>query len=211
MKLLLLFVTQAQRGAPGYLSRNGEDAAANLAETLARFLGEQLRLDLESGFAARAASLAKDPHWKELGRPGALTEAFTASASLYPDVVLSSGADIGTMKTMEIVSSHFALPVVVHPGLDRDSRSDPPSKHLIAGALLEVLDALRTARTQARVVVVGTSRAALLEWLEGKIPKEQHVESEAAFTQLSGEDELPVVYTAALNGDPRDALAWLFD
>lgn len=48
MKILFLFYTQAELGAPGYLSKEGESAAETLAQNIAQFSVDALGIDLQA-------------------------------------------------------------------------------------------------------------------------------------------------------------------
>lgn len=218
MKLLFLFFTQSESGAPGYLSRKGEEAAAALGESLGTFLSESLGLGLSEGFDARARSLQEDIRWKAFRSPDSQAGAVAASRRLFPDVVLVSGMKERSLNTTEAVASRLALPVIVDARLDCPPGEKNAPGDLSAGLASLLASAGAPPEPCPKVVLVGTSLEALLCWLEGKMPEDQRASAKEALEKATEGGLFPTVFacgfersegTDGAQGTPADL--WLFD
>ncbi|MCA2960214.1 MAG: hypothetical protein IOD12_08175 [Silvanigrellales bacterium] len=217
MKLLFLFFTQSEGGAPGFLSRKGEEAAEALAESLSTFVSDSLGLDLAVGFASRARSLEEDIRWKAFRSPGSQAAAVAASLRLFSNVLLLSGAKERTLQTAEALASGVALPVVVDARLDR-APGEKTAAGALAGALSDALAALlgvldTDAHPTPQVVLVGTSLEALDAWLPDKMPPEALTAAREALSKATLGGLFPTVFACGFERgapeSPRDV--WLFD
>ena len=92
MKTLVLAFTQAERGAPGFLSRRGEDSAKNMAESIGVFLQDTLGVRWQEGLAQRQAALHNDLRLKLLRSEKDIPAALSASLSLFATVLICSGS-----------------------------------------------------------------------------------------------------------------------
>ncbi len=219
MKLLFLFFTQSEGGAPGYLSRRGEEAAESLADSLGQFLGQSLGVDVASGFDDRARSLEEDIRWRAFRSPASVGEAVAASLRLYSDVLLMAGGRERTLNTARAVSSRLALPVTV------DARADGvPGEKGPSGVLADVLTDLvgppnigggegwLTPAQAPRAVVMGTSVEALGAWLSTRLPAEQHASLVSALSNTTQDGLFPTVFACGFDRDETSGHhTWMFD
>lgn len=210
MRVLLLFFTQAEPGAPGYLSRRGESGAANLADTLGAFLAESLGVRLDLNFEARAQSLNEDLRWKAYRKQDTLGSAVTAALGLFEDALLMCGGSAATLKTAEAIATQFGLPVCVDERLDR-AEDDIPKKGVLADGLTTLLDENLPEREKApRAVLVGTSQKALLAWLSAHMDTEKLESMRAALSDVSQEEVLPAVFACGVERS-HAGVTWYFD
>ncbi|NBX15755.1 MAG: hypothetical protein EBR09_00165 [Proteobacteria bacterium] len=211
MKILVLLYTQAEGGAPGFLSRKGEDAAGNLAQTLFGFAQDSLGIQLDSGHGDRIVSLEEDLRWKAYRTAASLPQAVQAAHRLFPDLMLFSGEHSRTLKTAEPVAQMSALPVCVDSRLDRCS-DDKPQQGTLADALRDILSLhIDPLPSHPRCVWIATSQRALLEWLREHMDAEKWADCESVMSQSTQNDCLPAVfacgYEKTADGTPR----WVID
>lgn len=212
MRILFLFYTQAESGAPGYLSRRGEDAAGNLCESLIQFLTETLSVDLQSGLEQRARSVDEDLRWRAFKKPEALGQAIGSTLALFPDVLLMAGQEERTLKTAERLASALALPVCVDQRID--ANPDDPKRRSTGGlqdALTDLLQKWLQEAHAPRSVVVGTSKAALLDWLKDWTTPEKHEALQDTLDKVTAQDSCPTVFACGYEGLSGEQGTWLFD
>jgi hypothetical protein len=213
VRCLVLFFTQAQSGAPGYLSRQGEEAAQHLAETLESFLCQSLQLDLLSQKASRAQSLSDDVRWRLYKGPENFAGAVQASLGLFSEVLLLSGDAERTLNTTRVVASQLGLPVCVDARLDGSS-SDKKAKGLLHDALealTNLQSPLRQRPNPPKALVVGTSVDALVEWIAGFFPPEKLDSLKEILRKSTQEGQIPTVFSCGFDGESVGVEAWLFD
>lgn len=139
MKHLVLFLTQGEAGAPGYLSSLGDDGALSLAEHLKNFTAS-LGLDLDTGCAERAQALEAlrasghvdrptqstptAPSTARGAPPQSFEEGLATALRLCPQLLICSGTSVRSRKTLAPLVEHLALPVVLLDGLDAVEAGD---------------------------------------------------------------------------------------
>jgi hypothetical protein len=210
MKVLFLFYTQAEGGAPGFLSRNGEEAAGHLAQTLFHFACESLHLPMETELETRIESLEGDIRWRAFRKPDAFPQAVKAASALYPDVLLFSGESTRSLKTAEPVAQMCGLPVCVDARFDRSSDDKPAG-----GSLAEAVHTLLHERFSElehppRSVWVATSQKALLEWSRQLMPAEKWSEFSDVFVKSCMNDTVPTVFACGYEKTAQGA-RWVVD
>lgn len=210
MKILFLFYTQAEAGAPGFLSRSGEEAAGNLAQTVHTFLSGSLGIELESGAEARAKSLNDEVQWRSFKSAESFPSALKAASGLFSEVLFFSGENSRSLKTAEPVAQACSLPVCVDKRFDRTS-DDKPSIGVLADAI-EMLTqgALFDLDHHPRCVLISTSQNALLEWTSSHMPKEKWQDFSAVFKQSTLEDKIPAVFACGCEKN-GDSVQWIFE
>ncbi len=210
MKILFLFYTQAEGGAPGFLSRNGEEAAGNLAQTLFGFASETLKLSLQDGFESRAQSLSEDIRWRAFKKPDAIAQAVGCASQLYPELLLFAGENSRTLKTAEPVAQACALPVCVDLRLDRSS-DDKPRQGNLADAVKALIEIhIENLPQKPKSIWVSTSQKALLEWTSQLMSEEKWREFSDVFSKSTMQDTIPAVFACGYEktaGGPR----WIID
>lgn len=210
MKILFLFYTQAEAGAPGFLSRNGEDAAGNLAQTLFNFASETLRLPLEAEMESRAQSLSEDIRWRAFKNPDSLSQAVQFASQLYPDLLLFAGEHTRSLKTTEPVAQACALPVCVDSRLDRCS-DDKPNHGTLAGAMSSFDEKfLQNLPQKPRCIWISTSKKALLEWTATVMPEQKWKEFSEVFAKSTMEDTIPAVFACGYE-KTAEGPRWIID
>ncbi|MEY4065084.1 MAG: hypothetical protein RIR26_1292 [Pseudomonadota bacterium] len=210
MKVLFLFYTQAEGGAPGFLSRNGEEAAGHLAQTLFHFASESLQLPLEAELSQRLESLEGDIRWRAYKNQDSLPQAVKAASALYPDVLLFSGESTRSVKTAEPVAQICGLPVCVDARLDRASE-DKPASGWLADAIEAVLrERFSELEKPPRSVWVATSQKALLEWTRQLMPAEKWSEFSDVFVKSCMGDTIPTVFACGYEKTAQGA-RWVVD
>lgn len=207
MNTLFLFFTQAEGGAKNYLSRKGDDAAANLAETIAQFLVGTLSLDLSKGFDARVKSLDEDLQWRAFKQQASLRNAAEAALNLEPTILVVSGGDWRSLKTAEAVATQLALPVCVDEKVDGDFEKKQPG---LKEALMVWEQWIATGVLSPKVVLVGTSLKNLTTWLEGKFEPEKFRNTKQILEESTQNDTIPAVFAAGTTGTNAH-LEWIFD
>lgn len=213
MKTLVLLYTQAEAGAPGYLSRQGEDSAENLAQTLFQFAQETLKCPLEDTYEVRVQSLKEDLRWKAFRAPAALPQAIRAAQGLFADLLLFSGEHTRSLKTAERVAQLFALPVCVDARLDKSPDDIPPPS---AGTLAEGIDDLirqhiSTLEIKPRCLCIATSERALITWLKSHMDSERWSEFQETLKQSTANDSIPAVYACGLELTESNTPRWLIE
>lgn len=211
MKILFLLYTQAEGGAPGYLSRRGEEAAGNLAQTLFGFAQDTLSIQLDSGYDQRSQSLQEDLRWKAFRTPASFPQAVRAAHGFFSDLLLFSGEHFRTLKTCEPVSQMCGLPVCIDPRLDRCSE-DKPANGTLGEAISDIIDQhIAPLENKPRCVWIATSQRALVEWLKPFMEEEKWTDCQQVLLQSTQSDTLPAVfacgYEKAADGSPR----WVID
>lgn len=204
---LFLFVTQAEGGAPGYLSRLGESAVQNAVDNIETFLCS-LGLDVVSEREARQKALSQREDVEKVSGAGQQRDATRFALSVYHDVLLVSGEQMRSMKTSEGVAQRFGLPVVVDRRVDRSSQLTP-AIGVLGDALRDLEsdwlsedDVLTSSARCAhpRVVIVVTALDALCEWVQALSANlgrpTAGVELAAAFREASEHDTIPAVWIA---------------
>jgi hypothetical protein len=210
MQLLFLFYTQAEGGAPGYLSRKGEEAAQNLTESLLQFLSSSLGINLETDFEKRAKSIDEDIQWRAFRRQESLGNAISASLRLNREVLLLLGAQDRTLKTTVALASHSALPACVDERLD-ESKANRKARGNLTDALKDLLLNHLSPELSPKVILVGTSLPALLEWLQSELPPDKYSECVDVLQKTSHEDTHPVVFAAGATRTSNSEVQWVFD
>jgi hypothetical protein len=211
MKILFLLYTQAEGGAPGYLSRRGEEAAGNLAQTLFGFAQDTLKVDIDVDYERRTQSLQEDLRWRAYRSPSSLPQAVRASHELFGEILLLSGEHFRTLKTAEPVSQMCALPVCVDPRMDRSS-DDKPLKGTLADALRELTDVhLATLASVPRCVWVATSQKALLEWIRPLMDLEKWESCREVMQQSTQNDLQPAVFACGFERSSDGTSRWVID
>jgi hypothetical protein len=217
---LYLFLTQAEGGAPGYLSRLGESGVENAVDNIESFL-QNLGLDLQCGLRERQELLGQSDRVQSVGGPGQQRAATLFALDVHPEVMLLSGEHIRSMKTVEGVAQRLALPVVVDRRVDRSSFATP-----VIGVLGDALKDLETQWLCAggpvdgssvsghpKVVIVATALEALAEWVQ-KLSSDRDRQEEgqalvAALREASEQDTIPAVWIAGhIDGWPG---SWVSD
>lgn len=211
MKILVLLYTQAEGGAPGFLSRRGEEAAGNLAQTLFGFAQDSLGIQLDTGHGERVTSLEEDLRWKAFRTAASLPQAVRAAHGLFPDLLLFAGEHFRTLKTAEPVSQMCALPVCVDTRLDRCSE-DKPQAGTLGDAISELLTQhIEPLQNKPRCVWIATSQRALTEWLKPLMDADKWSDCCSVLEQSTQNDLLPAVfacgYEKTADGTPR----WVID
>lgn len=210
MKILFLFYTQAEGGAPGFLSRGGEEAAGNLAQTIFAFLQTSLGIDLESGSDARATSLNEDVQWRSFKSAESFGDALKTASCLFPEVLFFSGESTRSVKTAEPVAQACALPVCVDKRLDRCSQ-DKPATGILSDALGMLIESgLSSLENPPRCILVSTSQSALLEWTQGQMPAVKWSEFSEVFQKSTCGDTIPAVFACGLEKN-NDSVQWIFE
>jgi hypothetical protein len=212
MQHLVLFLTQGEGGAPGYLSRLGEDGAISLAETLEQFL-KGLGFNFEDGAAQRSAGLyAIGPAEKV-----SFEVSLAAALGIYGEVLVCSGASTRSRKTLEPLVEHLVLPVVVVDGLDvsatqaQELRKDVD----LAASLPRIFDQNESTGKSGigpplpRLVLIQTSLAALGEWLVGASEPSVAGALVDSLREASEGDRVPVL--AALGYEGPWPGRWIID
>lgn len=211
MKILFLLYTQAEGGAPGFLSRRGEEAAGNLAQTLFGFAQDTLQIDIDAQYDERSRSLQEDLRWKAYRGAGAMPQAVRAAHGLFSDLLLFSGEQFRTLKTVEPVSQMCALPVCVDARLDRCSE-DKPVGETLADAIREIIDQhLTPMDVKPRCVWIATSQRALVEWLRGLMDSEKWSDCRHVLEQSTQNDALPAVFACGYEKTPDGSARWVID
>ena len=210
MRVLFLFFTQAEAGAPGFLSRRGEDSAANLAESLGQFLENSLQVDLTSGLPARALSLAEDLRWKAHRSQASLPVAVLASLALFPQVLLISGAQVRSLKTSEVLASEMGIPVCVDERLDLCA-ADKPQNGALVDALAQLVGEWLPPGEPPGAVLAATSVNALLEWLALHMDAEKHKSMAEVFFDVTEQGILPTVFACGMERHSNGSVQWVFD
>lgn len=210
MKILYLFYTQAEAGAPGFLSRQGEESAGNLAQTLFQFANETLHLDLEAEFSSRAQSLAEDIRWRAFKKPDALSQAVHSASLLYSDLLLFSGEHTRSLKTAEPVAQAVGLPVCVDVRLDRCSE-DKPAHGTLSDAMKTLEESLLAQLSpKPRCIWISTSQKALLEWTSTLMPPEKWQEFVDVFSKSTMSDTIPAVFVCGYE-KTEEGPRWILD
>ncbi|NBO38173.1 hypothetical protein EBU99_06290 [bacterium] len=210
MKILFLFYTQAEGGAPGYLSRKGEDAAGSLAQTLFGFAQDSLHIQLDSGFEQRARSLEEDIRWRTFKKSESLPQAVRAASQLFSDLLLLSGEHFRSLKTAEPVAQMCGLPVCVDIRLDR-SADDKPSKGSLGEGLDDLLlSHLDNLAEKPRCVCVATSQGALLGWLKPLVDADKWQSICDVMVKTTAEDSLPAVFACGYEKTAQGP-RWIID
>lgn len=210
MKILFLFYTQSEAGAPGFLSRNGEESAGNLAQTLFGFASETLKLPLDDAFDVRAQSLAEDIRWRAFKKPESFEQAIRAASQFYPELLLFSGEAIRSLKTAEPVAQACALPVCVDARLDRCSE-DKPSQGILAEAVHDLIAKhVDTLSDKPRTIWIATSQKALLEWTASLMDANKWQEFSDVFVQSTLNDTIPAVFACGYE-KTADGPRWVID
>lgn len=207
MKILFLLYTQAEGGAPGFLSRRGEEAAGNLAQTLFGFAQDTLHIQVDAQYEARSKSLQEDLRWKAYKSAASLPQAIRAAHGLFSDVLLFSGEHFRTLKTVEPIAQMCALPVCIDARLDKCS-DDKPQTGVLGDAIQELLDVhLPALESKPRCVWIATSQNALSEWLKPLMDDEKWESCREVLVQSTQNDTLPAVfacgYEKTADGSPR--------
>lgn len=211
MRILFLFYTQAESGAPGFLSQRGEDTAFHCAESVSQFLENSLQVDFSATHSEREVSLAQDLSWKRHVGPAYLSAAIKASSDLFPQVLIMSGAKNRTLKTSEYLATRLALPVCVDERLDL-SAADKPSTGALSVALSQCIGQwLPPLEVYPSAVLIGTSLPGLLEWLASELDTEKHRHISEIFYQRTDEDLVPTVFACGMEVDSGGNLTWIFD
>lgn len=211
MKLLFLLYTQAEGGAPGFLSRRGEEAAGNLAQTLFGFAQDTLGLNIDEHSEVRSRSLEEDIRWRAFRSPQSLPQAVRAAHALFGDLLLFSGEHFRTLKTTEPISQMCALPVCVDPRLDRSS-DDRPHSGTLADAMTDIINVhLHTLGEKPRCVWLGTSQRALREWLRPLMDEEKWQSCVQVMEQSTQNDLLPAVFACGYEKTADGAARWIID
>jgi hypothetical protein len=212
MNCLFLFITSCEGGAPGYLSSKGEQAAENLAENLYVFLTETLGLNFEQKFAHRAASLGEDLRWKTYKHPEQFEAALHASLNLFPQAAFIAGEHFRTLKTLQPLAERLALPVSVCAGLDRKSTEDDPlEKTPLQVALNTVQSSLLTMNSPPKLVLVGTSVAALAPWLQQRVGPVEGVNWYEHLQHMTQNNTCSAVVSGLMNFTESGQVSWTFD
>lgn len=213
MQHLFMFVTQAEGGAPGYLSGLGDDAALNLAETLSQFV-ESLGIDLGSGAARRMAQLEAMTNRESLAHRAALRSAL----EICPEVLLLAGDSTRSTKTIQPFVEHLALPVVVDKRTDVSVtayRDKPALEGHLGTVLSHIMEnhgpvgSVESGYDQGggspslllpRLIIVQTSLAALRHWLGEITDPECARLLVAGLEKVSEADRLPALLAAGFEG-----------
>lgn len=210
MQLLFLFFTQSEGGAPGYLSRKGEEAAQVLTDSLSQFLSESLEINLNENFESRAKSLNEDLHWRQLQKSTDLAAALKAATILSPHVVLVSGATPRSLKTAERLATQLALPVCIAEGVDI-AQDNKPQRETLKSSLPNLLNALRACDPAPKILLLGTSLPALEEWLLPQLPSEKASDLKEVFKNSTQAGNFPTVFAAGMHLAQDGSTQWTFD
>jgi hypothetical protein len=210
MKFLFLFYTQAEAGAPGFLSRSGEEAAGNLAQTVHDFLSTSLGVELESGAELRAKSLNEDIRWRAFKSPESFPTALKAASSLFPEILCFAGENTRSVKTAEPVAQLCALPVCVDKRFDRGN-DDKPRLGVLADAIETlVLELASWTENHPRCLLISTSQTALLEWTALHMSREKWDEFSEVFKKSTLEDKIPAVFACGYERK-GESTQWIFE
>lgn len=208
MQALFLFYTQGEAGAPDYLSRTGEQGAESFAETITSFLSESLQIELVNTYAVRAKSLNEDVKWRSFKEQSVFPAALEAALQLCGEVLIVAGSDFRTLKTSEVLAKALALPICVENRFDKFKDSKP-----YIGNLTEALDNLLLQLkidTCPKVVLVGTSCSALLEWISTQKNADE-LQQFAEILRISSEnDTIPAVFIAGMSKE-HEKIGWVMD
>ena len=185
---LVLFVTSSEPGPAGYLSRKGEDAAANACDTLVRFLADTGQLPLAANLEARVHSLSQDPQWASLKDDPRWTQGVEAALKFFPQLVLLCGEKVPTKLTLQPLAEAVALPVILNPRWDLSSAEIEQGKPGFAEAFRD----LQNLPTLPSCFVVGCSLAALNQWVDRELgnvlsrPEQAEILKESLFEASEG-------------------------
>jgi hypothetical protein len=210
MQHLFMFVTQAEGGAPGYLSGLGDDAATNLAETLAQFVSS-LGIDLEPGVSQRAGELSALVNRDRLAHKHALRSAI----KICPAVLLLAGASTRSTKTIQPFVEQLALPVVVDARLDisaAEYREKPALEGHLGAVLSNVInsnepgadaeDGMQSVQLP-KLVIVQTSLSALRHWLPEITDVDRSRMLVSGLEEVSESDRVPALFAAGFTGSAQ--------
>jgi|GEM_PF-618013 len=218
MKLFFLLFTPAEAGAPGYLSRQGEESAASLAESVFGFLTGSLGVDLDSGFAERARSLEEDVRWRLFRKPEQIGEAAMASLALEPNVLLVSGGHERTQNTAQALARRLGLPVCVDARADGHTVLGKKNTGTLADTLASITSGEWTKEeTPPRAIVVGTTREALEEWTGLLFSPDKHTQLKAILERTTKGGVFPSVFACGFESAEPTSTAgkaegtWIFD
>ena len=194
MKTLFLFVTQAQNGAPGYLSSLGEQCAENLAENLVDFFEKQLSLDLQKDFEERAKVLNHDPKWKTFKTEQHYLNSINESLKLYPKVLFLCGTHYLSQKTILPLAERLALPVNLHAHFDIfDEKKQDEHTDKLNLILEKTLQFIATENLYPHICLVITNIHTLTHWIESlQIKNPQQVVD--SLNENSNNNSQPVVF-----------------
>lgn len=208
MRSLFLFFTQSEIGAPGYLSRTGEQGATTLTETIISFLSESLRINILDGHEKRVSSLNEEPIWRSFQEKESFHKAIHASLTLYSEILVVAGNDVRTFKTCEVLASELALPICVDPRFDKHSLSIPK-----IGCLKDALENLANVlseKNNPKVILVGTSLESILEWIKGQNIEDYSEHFEHILRMSSENDIIPTVFISGFVKE-NNVIEWIFD
>ncbi|RDB35180.1 MAG: hypothetical protein DCC88_11440 [Spirobacillus cienkowskii] len=208
MQSVFLFYTQAELGAPGYLSRTGEQGAETLAETVFSFLTEGFGINIEQNFEKRSTSLSQDEIWKSFKDSNSFAHALSASSDFYQDVLIVAGSHSRTLKTSEYIAKILALPVSVDDRLDKYINPNYQSGTLIDGLnnLVKVLPSVKS----PKVILVATSLMSIVEWVKSLKLKNYSNDFEKILMHSSENDTIPSVLIAGFTNEAGKE-EWLID
>ena len=210
MKILFLFYTQAEAGAPGFLSRSGEESAGNLAQTVHDFLTTSLGVEIESGADHRAKSLDEDIRWRAFKSAESFPSALKAASGLFSEVLCFAGENSRSVKTAEPIAQLCALPVCVDKRFDRGN-DDKPRIGVLADAIEMLINELNLwTENQPRCVLISTSQTALLEWTSMHMPRQKWDEFSEVFKQSTLDDKIPAVFACGFEKTGYSP-KWIFE
>jgi len=134
---LVIFFSQSEGGAPGYLSQKGEDAALNLTDVLSAFLKDSLNLDLENQLMFVCGSQVRSLKTAEflstrLAVPFTVDGRWDRSPQDLPAV--GTLKDVLEFTIFELVKSKPTLPKVLLVGT-----ALPALHHWIAEVFMDIL------------------------------------------------------------------------
>jgi hypothetical protein len=163
MSKLVLFFTQADTGAPGYLSQKGESDSQLFASSAFAFIHDSLGVNLVDQMDNRitmVSALARKPS-------NDLQQAIADSAAICPDVVLFCGANPASKLTASAVAAQFAIPAI------QDMRVDAfdTKAHVSASPLQDFFDDIFLKKfISAKLILIGTSMDSLIHWMSAQEP-----------------------------------------
>lgn len=209
MRHLILFVSEGESGAPGYLSQLGEDGAANLAESLKLFVAGL-------GIALPRTEGGLDSQPKSFKSP-------SEAASHEPNVLVLASTGVRSQKTAEIWTKHLGVPAYFEECLNESASpvNEPGSivPNTVAGGsgisrCLEKIfqqDALPGASrfSLPPLIIVQSSLQSILAWVEQYAPPDLQTSILESLQISSESDRIPALLAVGYEG-PWPGI-WLFD
>ena len=209
-KILFLFFTQAEGGAPGYLSRKGEESAFHFTKSLRGFFIDSLGLPIEEEFEARVKSLSSNPKWKELKQSSKRSEAIKESISLFP-ILVTCGGNPRTLRTAELVSQEFALPVSIDERLD-DEKSLEKGENPLQKTISFLMEEMTKAKRFPKLILLGVSLPVLATFLKHEMKDNDYSIAMKHLQEGSYDNTAPAGLIGGLEFEEETkSFKWVFD